>query len=129
MHMFAAIVLLFYRKRKVFCIKNKDYVEHITYLSIWTNKYFKSYSSQNHVKHLNVLLLLLFFFVAFCCFLDPTAVLGRVVWIRVSSSVLSGSFLGIGSRVFSETQHGVMALVVLCVAEPDFLKKKFLPRK
>ena len=29
MHMFAAIVLLFYRKRKVFCIKNKDYVEHI----------------------------------------------------------------------------------------------------
>ena len=32
--MFAAIVLLLYPKRKVFCVKNKDYVEHMKKLSI-----------------------------------------------------------------------------------------------
>ena len=41
-------------------------------------------------------------------------------------SVLSGDFLGIGSLVFSGTQHGVGALVVLCVT-PKFFENNILP--
>ena len=42
----------------------------------------------------------------------PPAVFGGTLWIRVCPSfclsvLLSGSFLGVGSLVFSETQHGV----------------------
>ena len=48
----------------------------------------------------------------------------------ICPSVLpSGSFFVIGSLVFSETQHGVRGHVLLCVTEPDFLKKIFLPHR
>ena len=36
------------------------------------------------------------------------------------SVLLSGSFLGIGSLVFSETHHGVRGHVLLCMAGLDF---------
>ena len=46
----------------------------------------------------------------------------------VHPSVLtSGSFLGIGSLVFSEIQH-VLGLMCCCAWQPDFLKKIFLPK-
>ena len=64
------------------------------------------------------------------CIFEPPAVAGRVLWIRVCPSfhpsvLLSGSFLAIGSLVFSETQHVLLkhTHVLLCVTEPDFLKK------
>ena len=47
MHMFAAIVLLLYPKRKVFCIKNKDYVEHMKKLSICQ---FEQTSILSHIR-------------------------------------------------------------------------------
>ena len=47
MHMFAAIVLLLYPKRKVFCIKNKDYVEHMKKLSICQ---FEETSILSHIR-------------------------------------------------------------------------------
>ena len=41
----------------------------------------------------------------------------------------SGSFHGIGSWVFPETQHGVMGPFLLCVTGPDFFKKNlFVPK-
>ena len=58
--------------------------------------------------------------------IGPTAIARKVLWIR--SVLLSGSFIGIGSLVFSGTQHGVRdpygVMTVL-----DFLKKIFLPPK
>ena len=51
-------------------------------------------------------------------FIGPPAVAGRVLWIRVCPSFCpsvlpSESFLGIGSLVFSETQHGVRGQCVV----------------
>ena len=48
----------------------------------------------------------------------------------VCPSVLpSGSFLEIGSLVFSETQHGVRGPCVVVRDRAGYLKKMFLPRK
>ena len=65
--------------------------------------------------------------VAFKCFLDPQ------LWpegsYELGSVRPSGSFLGIGSLVFSETQHGVRGP---CLVVRDragfFLKKSFCPK-
>ena len=47
----------------------------------------------------------------------------------VHPSILpSGSFLVIGSLIFYESQHGGRGSCVVCVTEPDFLKKIFLPK-
>ena len=60
---------------------------------------------------------------------------GRVLWIRVYPSfcpsiLLSGSFLGSGSLVlFLKISIVLGAHVLLCVTEPDFLKKIFLLKK
>ena len=45
------------------------------------------------------------------------------------SILLSRGFLGIGSLVFSGTQHAARDQVVLCMSEPAFLKRIFLPLK
>ena len=58
------------------------------------------------------------------------AVAGRVLWIRVRRSVFqSGSFLGIGSLVFSKTQHSVRGPCLVVRDRADFLKILFLPQK
>ena len=70
--------------------------------------------------------------------IGPPTVAVRVLWIRVRPSIfpsfslstlLSGSFLGIGLLVFSETQHGVRGP---CLVVRDragfFLKKSFCPK-
>ena len=61
-------------------------------------------------------------------------VTGRVIWIWVcpsccSSVLLCGGFLGVGSLVFSGTQHVFETYVVLCMTELEFLKKIFLLKK
>ena len=69
--------------------------------------------------------------------LDPRMWPERVLWIRVCPSVfpsfhhsvlLSGSFLGIGKLVFSETQHGVRGLCVVVRDRGRFFKKFFVPK-
>ena len=51
------------------------------------------------------------------------------LWSVCPSVLPSGSFLGIGSLFFSETQHVLRAHVLLCMTEPDYLKKIFMPKK
>ena len=64
--------------------------------------------------------------------LDPLVVAGRVLWIRVCPSLCpsilpSGRFLGIGSLVFSDTQHGVRG--PCCAWQSQiFWKKNFCPK-
>ena len=51
--------------------------------------------------------------------IGPPAVATRVLWIRFVRPVQK--FFGIGSFVFSGTQHGVVAYVALRMTEPNFL--------
>ena len=63
-------------------------------------------------------------------FIGPPAVAGRVLWIRVRPSVFpSGSFLGIGSLVFSETQHGVRGPCLVVRDRARFFRKNLFAPK
>ena len=74
--------------------------------------------------------------------IEPPAVAGRVLWIRVRPSVrpfvflsfqpsalLSRRFLWIGSLVFSETQHGVRGSCLVVCGRSGFLKKNLFAQK
>ena len=54
--------------------------------------------------------------------------LGSILPSFCPSILLSGSFLAIDSLVFSETQHGVEAHVLLCM-KVAFVEKNFMPQK
>ena len=60
-------------------------------------------------------------------FFGPPVVAGRVLWIRVCPPfchiLLSGSFPGIGSSVFSETRHSVKDLCVVVHERARFFEK------
>ena len=71
-------------------------------------------------------------------YFGPPVVAGRVLWIRVRLSVFpsfcllvlpSGSFLGIASLVFSETQHDVRDPCLVVRDRAGFFQRSFFPKK